>query len=132
MVIFIDTSALIALTDNQDKFHNEAKRQWRAVLENQDALICNNYVVLETISLVQRRFGMEHIHALQMEFLTLLEIHWIDESQHQAALVYFLQANCRHLSLVDCSSFSTMRELGIQTVFTFDEHFREQGFKVIP
>jgi predicted nucleic acid-binding protein len=25
-----------------------------------------------------------------------------------------------------------MRELGIQTVFTFDEHFREQGFKLIP
>ena len=132
MVIFIDTSALIALTDDQDKFHNEAKRQWRAVLENQDAPICNNYVVLETISLVQRRFGMEYIHALQMEFLTLLEIHWIDESQHQAALEHFLQANRRHLSLVDCSSFSTMRKLGIQTVFTFDEHFREQGFKLIP
>jgi predicted nucleic acid-binding protein len=132
MVIFMDTSALIALADDQDKFHNEAKQQWRAILENQDALICNNYAVLETISLFQRRFGMEYIHALQTEILSLLELHWIDESQHQGALEQFLQNNRRDLSLVDCSSFSTMRHLGLKTVFTFDNHFREQGFNVIP
>lgn len=43
-----------------------------------------------------------------------------------------LTANRRQLSLVDCSAFETMRRLDIETVFTFDEHFREQGFNVIP
>ena len=41
-------------------------------------------------------------------------------------------ANRRQLSLVDCSSFETMRRVRIEKVFTFDEHFREQGFEVIP
>jgi uncharacterized protein len=43
-----------------------------------------------------------------------------------------LAANRRTLSLVDCSSFDIMRKFGIDTVFTFDPHFREQGFSVVP
>lgn len=57
---------------------------------------------------------------------------WIGEEQHAAAIQTILTANRRNLSLVDCASFETMRRLGIETVFTFDEHFRDQGFKVIP
>jgi predicted nucleic acid-binding protein len=132
MVIFIDTSALLALVNTQDEFHNEAKNQWNAFLESKETLLGNNYVVLESISLIQRRFGMEWIQALQTEILSLIEIAWIDEDQHQAALNTFLTANRRQLSLVDCSSFDTMRRLGIEKVFTFDEHFQEQGFQVIP
>jgi len=43
-----------------------------------------------------------------------------------------LSANRKKLSLVDCVSFQVMRETGIRTAFCFDEHFREQGFDVIP
>lgn len=43
-----------------------------------------------------------------------------------------LAASRRKLSLVDCVSFEIMRTLGIKTVFAFDLHFAEQGFKSIP
>jgi predicted nucleic acid-binding protein len=132
LVIFIDTSALIALVDDQDVFHANAIQQWRILLENQETLLCNNYVVLETMSLIQRRFGMRYIDLLNSEFLYLLKLHWIDEEEHHSVVQTFLEINRRNLSLVDCSSFSTMRQLGIQSVFTFDLHFREQGFHVIP
>lgn len=132
MVIFIDTSALFALINSNDNFHQQAKDQWKLLLEKKDSLFSNNYVILESISLMQRRFGMDGIHALHSEVLSLLEIDWVDESQHQAAVNTFLKSNRRELSLVDCSSFESMRRLGIETAFAFDEHFHEQGFKVIP
>jgi len=132
MVIFVDTSALLALINTHDEFHDQAKHQWKALLENNDTLLSNNYVILESISLIQRRFGMDWIQTLQAEILSLIEIGWIDENQHQAALINFLKNNRRQLSLVDCSSFETMRLLGIKKVFSFDEHFREQDFEVIP
>jgi predicted nucleic acid-binding protein len=132
MVIFIDTSALLALVNTQDEFHSQAKHQWRTLLENKETLLSNNYVILESISLIQRRFGMDWMHSLQAEVLQLIEIAWVDEDQHQAALTIFLKANGRQLSLVDCSGFETMRRLEIKKVFSFDEHFREQGFEVIP
>jgi predicted nucleic acid-binding protein len=43
-----------------------------------------------------------------------------------------LAANRRLLSLVDCTSFQTMRLRGISRVFTFDHHFKEYGFEVQP
>jgi uncharacterized protein len=132
MVIFVDTSALFALINSNDDFHRKAKDQCKILLEKKDSLFSNNYVILESISLIQQRFGMDGIQALQTEMLSLIEIDWVDESQHQVALNMFLKSNCRQLSLVDCSSFESMRRLGIETAFAFDEHFHKQGFKVIP
>ena len=128
MVIFMDTSALFALVNTEDRFHETAKRQWQNILENDDTLVCTNYVIVESISLIQRRLGMDFISALQTKILSLVETKWVDETQHETALDAFLQANRRQLSLVDCSSFETMRRLKLETVFTFDEHFREQRF----
>lgn len=31
----------------------------------------------------------------------------------------------------DCTSYVVMKELGIKLVFTFDEHFRQMGFKLL-
>jgi predicted nucleic acid-binding protein len=44
----------------------------------------------------------------------------------------FIAADRRGLSLVDLSSFETMRRLGIRSVFTFDRHFRQYGFEILP
>lgn len=38
----------------------------------------------------------------------------------------------RQLSLVDCTSFEAMQRRGLTQAFTFDAHFAERGFEVIP
>jgi predicted nucleic acid-binding protein len=43
-----------------------------------------------------------------------------------------LVANRWELSLVDCTCFEIMRQSGIRHAFTFDQHFFEQGFQVMP
>ena len=57
---------------------------------------------------------------------------WVDEIIHKQGMSALLAANLRNLSLVDCTSFEIMRQIGLDKVFTFDPHFSEQGFKVIP
>lgn len=130
-MIYIDTSAYYAIIDQDDGYHESAKRIWVSLIMQKESLACNNYVLVETIALLQNRFGMNAVFDLQ-KMLPLLSIDWIVAEQHRFAAVMLISVNHSQMSLVDCSSFDTMQRLGINTVFTFDKHFGDQGFEVIP
>lgn len=49
-----------------------------------------------------------------------------------AGVAAVLTAGRKRLSLVDCVSFTVMRELGVRRALTLDGHFAEQGFEVRP
>jgi uncharacterized protein len=132
MKTYLDTSAIIAVLNSSDQYHLQAKSVWENSLINPVALISNNYVLVEIMALLQHRFGMEAVRLFQNEVLPIIEIIWVDEATHQRAISALLAANRRDLSLVDCTSFETIRQLSIEQVFTFDPHFSEQGFIVIP
>ncbi|MBE3117749.1 MAG: PIN domain-containing protein [Candidatus Atribacteria bacterium] len=132
MVIFVDTSAFYSLSCAEDRNYFQAIKIWEDLVKEETDLVTNNYIVVESISLFQNRFGIEQVRTFQTKLVPFLNMDWIGEEQHAVAIQTVLTANRRNLSLVDCASFETMRRLGIETVFTFDEHFRDQGFKVIP
>ncbi len=130
--IFVDTSALYALISTQDQKIELAVKTWEDTLERGEILFTNNYVLVECFALVQSRLGIEFARALQANIVSFLQVDWIGEQQHASSVNDVFTANRRQLSLIDCSCFESMRRLGIERVFTFDEHFHEQGFKVIP
>lgn len=131
-MIFVDTSAILAILIPDDLNHLRAMQHWRTLLEEDQTLLTNNYVLVESIAIIQKRLGLSKMHDFQEKLLPFMTIGWIDEDQHHAAIRHVLAANRRQLSLVDCGGFETMRRLKIEKVFTFDDHFREQGFEVIP
>jgi len=59
MVIFVDTSAIYALLDANDRYHLLARSAWIEWIEQPVSFICSNYVLLESLALIQRRLGME-------------------------------------------------------------------------
>ncbi|MBI3361893.1 MAG: PIN domain-containing protein [Chloroflexi bacterium] len=130
--MLVDTSAFLAVLNADDENHESAKRLWTELNNQQINLVCNNYVLVETFALAQHRLGMPAVRALQEDVVPVLQIEWVDESAHHAAVTAMLTAARRKLSLVDCASFETMRRMGLKTAFTFDHHFREQGFTCLP
>jgi len=131
-MIFVDTSAFLAILTPADLNHSRAMQCWQDLLEEDQVLLTNNYVLVESIVIIQKRLGLSKVHDFQDKMLPFLAIEWIDEKQHNAALQRIFSTNRRQLSLVDCSGFETMRHLKIDKAFTFDSHFPEQGFDVIP
>jgi predicted nucleic acid-binding protein len=132
MSIFVDTAAFLAVLNASDRFHPYARQAWGDILSSNRLLLSSNYVLLETTALLQHRFGVVAVRLFESDILPVVEITWIDKAIHKQAMSALLAANRRTLSLVDCTSFEIMRETGSDTVFTFDAHFSEQGFKVIP
>jgi predicted nucleic acid-binding protein len=131
-MIYVDTSAFLAVVHASDDQHERAFEIWQNLIENNERLMCNNYVLVESIALVQHRVGMEALAILHNEIIPYMEVEWLDESLHNTIVNPALTTNRRQLSLVDLSSFDTMRRHKIKTAFTFDSHFGEQGFEVIP
>jgi len=130
-MIFIDTSAFYALIDISDKHHDDAARAWITIRDQPDQLACSNYILLETIALLQNHLGM----AAVQDFIRLtnrMAVFWIGIEQHNLAISALLTSGRQGLSLVDCTSFDTMRSRSIHTAFTFDLHFAEQGFTCLP
>jgi len=82
--------------------------------------------------LLQQRLGIAAVRALHEEVMPLLQVDWVSEEQHRAGMETVLAAARKKLSLVDCVSFQTMRNRGVQSAFCFDAHFREQGFTTKP
>lgn len=132
MAVFVDTSALYALVDATARRHRQVAETWRALLASSETLFTSNYVLLEAHALVQRRLGSEAVRALESELRPVLEVDWVDEDLHAAAVAAVLAAGRRGLSLVDCTSFEIMRRRALRRAFALDADFASQGFEVLP
>jgi uncharacterized protein len=132
MMIFIDTSALCALMDADDRNHERARDAWAQWLDQPIQFLTSSYVLLESLALIQHRLGIQAARQFDEELLPVLRVHWIDAELHAIALKMVLAIGQRDLSLVDCTSIELMRRLGYRTIFTFDRHYPELGLIQLP
>ncbi len=132
MTVFVDTSAILAGLDASDDQHVRAIDTWRNLIQADTPVLTTNYVLLETIAVLQHRGGLIPVRRFVDDLLPALHVYWISEADHRAAVTALLAADRRQLSLVDCTSFLIMRRLDLPTAFAFDPHFVEQGFHCLP
>jgi predicted nucleic acid-binding protein len=132
LTILVDTSAFLAVLDQDDANHPAAKAGWIEMLNRGDELISHNYILVETSAVALRKLGLEAIRVLERDVVPVLRLIWVTRELHEAAAGAHLVAGRRTLSLVDCVSFEVMRRTGVQTAFAFDRHFRDYGYVTIP
>ncbi len=131
MRVFVDTSAFYALLSPNDSHHGEAARIWAGLLEVRAELETHNYILVETVSIIQSRLGFKAAEAFLQSLRGVVRVHWIDEELHSRAESAFRTAERGDLSLVDCVSFEVMRLRGCELAFAFDRHFGEHRFAVL-
>lgn len=129
--VVLDTSALLALLDADDEFHEEADALYDQLLGDGCELWLSSYIRVETIALAHRRLGFEPlrdlVESLEVSTMTV----WMDEPLHRAVWAEFAERSGQRLSFVDCSTLLIARALGA-TVFTFDSDFSLEGLPVVP
>jgi predicted nucleic acid-binding protein len=130
--IFVDTSAFYALLDRADRYHEPARAIWPSLLEDQIALLTTNYIVSETVTLLQYRIGFEAARVWYRDVLGVMEVHWVDETTHRQAYELWMNLGRQRFSLVDCASYITMHQHQVEKAFCFKASYAGQGFEVIP
>ncbi len=132
MIVFVDTSALFALLVRDDAMHARAKEAFARLADQSAQLLTSSYVLVETTALLQRRIGLKAVHDFNARVVPLLEVLWADAHWHGRAVHRLLAQTDRTVSLVDCLSFEIMEARDISTAYSFDGHFGEEGFRLIP
>ncbi|HZM72403.1 MAG TPA: PIN domain-containing protein [Candidatus Polarisedimenticolia bacterium] len=130
MKVFVDTSALYALIDEDDPMHLAAVRTLRG-LRGVAELVTHNCVVVEAITLVRRRLGPAAETRLIDDVLPVIATIWVDEVTHRVALAGY-RAQGGSGSLVDHLSFAVMHAANIDMAFAFDIDFERHGFRQAP
>jgi uncharacterized protein len=134
-MIFVDTSAWLALVDPADVHHSEA-RAFEAGLRRgvYGKLVTSDFVLDETITIVRDKAGFARARDLSRALLDSPNVHvlWVGEPQFRDALELLFSHEDKHWSLTDCSSFILMRGMEIESAFTFDSDFRQAGFAALP
>ena len=130
-MIFVETSAWLALVDAIDKDHKIANSWFR---ENSLKFITSNLVIIESLGWIRHKRGKKEAVTLGKRLLlspdiTVERVTAVDEKR---AWRLFRQVNGRGISMIDCTSFILMKRLGIKEAFVFDEDFKKLGFTTYP
>jgi predicted nucleic acid-binding protein len=129
-LIFVDTSAWFACVVPSDSNYAAATR-W--LNENSEPLLTTDYVVDETLTLLQRRGEVARAQRLGEHFFTgtLATISYLNEADIFQAWQTFRQFTDKEWSFTDCSSKVVIERFQITRAFAFDRHFRQFGSVVV-
>lgn len=129
MSVFVDTSALYALLDEDDAHHAEASDALRRLTGTE--LVSHAFVVVEASALVGHRLPWAASERLLDGLLPVIEVQPVDADLYDAATASYRDAGSARISLVDRTSFALMRRRGIERAFAYDEDFAREGFELV-
>lgn len=124
-MIFIDTSAFVALNNEEDINHKKAIEWVKNMLSETVGLCTNMQVIAETSSQLKKSVNYEK----SKRFLKLLENPGIqilednEELQQEAWKLFMYKDEIGDVSFFDYWKVSTMNYYGVIKIFTFETFF---------
>ena len=129
-MVFIDSGAFIALYLKEDQYHEQAAEIF-PVLPH--PIFTSNHVVDEVATFLARKFGYGYAADRIDDLYASKDIDVVSSTRDDEvqAIRWMRKYADQEVSFTDCISFAMMRRLRIRSVFTFDRHFRDAGFRII-
>lgn len=133
-MLFLDASYLIALELSNDQNHQITLNHWQSLDKNTVRLVTTSYIFDEVVTFLNSRSFHQKAVELGQKLITSNKVHliYVDEILFFQGWDYFKKYEDKSYSLTDCISFIVMQRLDINEVLTFDNHFRQAGFKKLP
>lgn len=133
--VLFDTSALEAVADPRDKYHEKAEQCLLQLKVSGYPFYITTLTIAETHRrlLYKRHLGnlpalffLEGVYDGSMNIVRPIKK---DELQ---AIEYIKQFQDQSITLTDAINMAVMNRLGLRQVFSFDWHFTLLGFQIVP
>jgi len=126
--VFVDTSAIYALIDRDDRNHRAARAGLERLRKRRDEPLITNFILAECHALLLARLGPD----IARRWLTTMA--WAVErssaDDEDAAREILLSHIDKSYSYTDAVSFAVMRRLRIRSALAFDRHFVQFGIEL--
>lgn len=124
--VFIDSSAIVALVDQDDTSHQDAVTAYHGLVAAGYRLFTTNYVLAESYDLL--RTGVGHAVARQWLKDSGLATYHADEQDERRARRMVLKARgAQGLTITDAISLIVMERFGVSDAFAVDPNFLSGG-----
>ncbi|WP_245612490.1 type II toxin-antitoxin system VapC family toxin [Palaeococcus ferrophilus] len=134
-LVYMDTSALIAFFNPNDKNHKRAVEFFESKAVSGARFVIGRPVLMEFLNGASKRAGKK----VALELKRLIEAsHFVrvenetEEDWERAWEIFERFDDHDGMDVTDCLSFAIMERLGIKEAFTFDGDFEAYGFKRAP
>ena len=133
MRIFLDTSGLIALSDEKDRNHHIARSYLNEQVKKGARFVLGRNILVEYIDGVTKRIGKEKALEELDNILNskLLVVESVSNADWDKALVFFRKYHDQQIDMTDCLSFAIMERVKLDIAFTFDSDFSTHGFETL-
>jgi len=136
-MLFVDTSAFLALVNEKDKNHVDAARFLEDIKNGKariKKIFTSDYIIDETLTRIRYAVGHEEAVKWGQGILAsnIVEIIEVGKETFEPAWELFKTYEDKKLSFTDCTSFAIMKKRGIEKVFSFDDDFERMGFLPLP
>ena len=133
-LLFIDTSAWIALYDQDDAHHKDAIRFFTPHNLRLRRLIpvTTNFIFAEVYTYFCRNHSIALTIGQAIKASKILKLLRVEEADEARAWEITQKYADKDFSYTDCTSFAVMQRLNCRKAFAFDTHFNHMGFEVVP
>jgi uncharacterized protein len=131
-LVFLDSSANLAIIDANDANHSAAIAIRRGLVSSRSRLLTTNYILDESYTLIMSelgtRVGLLFLRDIRQSVIT---IHRVSASDEVRAEQILAQYRDHTFSYTDAVSFAVMERFRITTAFAFDRDFLEYHLLIL-
>jgi len=133
--VLLDTSALYALADKRDQYHQSAKDLFKQIQNDKLSIFTTNAVIIEAYRLVLHKLGKNNAHKFLETVLSdvskgIIKLERMSVEDETGGQKIIFNNKGYKLTLTDTINFSVMLRMGIYIMFGFDSDCSVVGLEL--
>ena len=133
MDLLVDSDIFIALINENDSNHSQAKKIVNALSKRRSIrLYTNNFVVSEIATVLSYKISQSTAHQFLKDILKSdIVIFHVDERLQVMAYEKFLSIKRKDTSMVDCINMALLDHLNQRAILSFDKGYEKEGYSLL-
>lgn len=130
--LFVDADVFVSLSNKEDRNYKKALKLSKLVKDWKTEVLTSSFAIGEAITVISQKVGLDKavafgINAYKGE-LIILDASRLQQLQ---ALKRFSQQRSKNVRFTDFVNMVLMDELKVETIFSFDRHYKKEGYKLL-